>query len=392
MCNKTAAPQQKQTPDADEMGNKVLMRKYSDDDREGIDGGIATKKKSFIDSLPPTPQFLFLTFVMFVFFGTHNVLQEAMVKMPDFKYGVMLGYMEVFGVTIFSFFERKCVAKEIGHKAPLKAYPFLTLCLLSSSALSNQSLNYINFPTKVVFRSCKLVPTMIIASIINQRVFSSLEYVCGFAVCAGLVFFTAADWKLTPTFNPFGLLLVSLSVIADSILPNLQEKLFINGSSRLEVTFYSNFFTLIAMTFTTLMSGDLLGLLNLATSDPNLSLYMTVYTLIAYMAVSSFMQIVKRFGAVTGVLVATARKGMTLIISFLLFPKVFSWFYVVGAVLVLGGLLSSSLIKLKKKSQEMDGQRKDIEMNNFASQSETRKLLDNTLPTTGEDRDEEIGR
>lgn len=257
-------------------------------------------------------------------------------------------------------------------------------------------LNYINFPTKVVFRSCKLLPTMIIATLINKRVFSCLEYLCGLAVCLGLVFFTAADWQLTPSFNPFGLILVSLSVIADSILPNLQEKLFANGSSRLEVTYFSNLFTLIAMTFTTLMSGDLLGLLRLASGDPSLTLYMLIYTMVAYVAISFFMQIVKRFGAVTGVLVATARKGMTLIISFLLFPKAFSWYYVVGATLVLGGLLSSSLVKLNKKSKKRNenGHGGDVETSRVAgaNRSETESLIDNGLPSSVNGTDEEMGR
>lgn len=404
MCNITVALSSSKEPknSSDEMAkagdytriNKIA--KNSDDEREYAVHSTrpSIEKKSFIDSLEPTPQFIFLTVFMFVFFGLHNVLQEAMVKIPDFKFGVMLGYMEVLGVTIFSFIERTFVAKESGHKAPLKAYPLLTLCLLSSSALSNMSLNYINFPTKVVFRSCKLVPTMIIATIINKRVFSSLEYFCGFAVCAGLVFFAAADWKLTPSFNPFGLILVSISVIADSILPNAQEKLFVNGSSRLEVTFYSNFFTLVAMTVTTLMSGDLIGLLKLATSDASLTLYMVVYTMVAYVAISFFMQIVKRFGAVTGVLVATARKGMTLIISFLIFPKAFSWFYVFGATLVLGGLLSSSLIKLSKKTSKTAGV--EIMQVNASkeSSSEMESLLvdSNTTLMTDEKKDEEMGR
>merc|ERR1740136_302528 len=41
---------------------------------------------------------------MFSLFGIHNVLQEAIMQMPDFKYGVMLGYVEVCGMTLFSFF------------------------------------------------------------------------------------------------------------------------------------------------------------------------------------------------------------------------------------------------------------------------------------------------
>ena len=56
-----------------------------------------TQKASFIDSLPETSQFVILSFLMFLFFGAHNVLQEAMTALPGFEYGVMLGYMEVIG-------------------------------------------------------------------------------------------------------------------------------------------------------------------------------------------------------------------------------------------------------------------------------------------------------
>lgn len=284
---------------------------------------------------------------MFLFFGIHNYLQEAIINVPGFKYGVMLGFMEVFGVTICSSFERSCVRKETKRTAPLTAYPLLTLCLMSSSALSNLSLNYINFPTKVVFRSCKLLPTMLFATCINKRKFSSLEYVSAVLVCTGLILFASADWRLTPTFNPIGLLFVLLSVVADAILPNLQERLFREGSSRLEVTVYTNFFTLLAMGWTTFLSGDLKAVLHAASQDRTLVIYMILYTSISYFAISTFMMIVKRYGAVTGVLLATARKAMTLIISFIFFPKTFSWCYVFGSVLVLGGLLFSSLLKQK---------------------------------------------
>ena len=49
------------------------------------------------EALPPGFQFSALAFGVFFFFGIHNILQEAMMKIPGFKYGVMLGYMEVVG-------------------------------------------------------------------------------------------------------------------------------------------------------------------------------------------------------------------------------------------------------------------------------------------------------
>jgi len=336
-----------------------------------------------LDSLSPPIQFAALACGVFFFFGIHNVLQEAMMKIPGFNFGVMLGYMEVIGVCVCSYFERTCIAKETGRVAPLSAYPLLTFCLLSSSALSNMALNYINFPTKVVFRSCKLIPTMVVASVLNKKTFTSLEYSCALAVCAGLVFFAAADWQLTPSFNSIGLILVSLSVVADAILPNAQERLFKMGSSRLEVTFYTNFFTLICMTVTTFLSGDLIGIIKHAVNDHQLALYMVVYTFIAYIAISTHMTVVKRFGGVAAVVLATARKGMTLVLSFILFPKAFSWLYVIGAVLVLGGLLLSSLFKIRSKEMakttELETLRKYSEVSldglDDSDDSEVTKLL-----------------
>lgn len=308
-----------------------------------------------LDSLSPTLQFTVLAAGVFFFFGIHNLLQEAIMNVPGFTYGVMLGYTEVLGVAACSFVERTYVAKEHGRIAPLSAYPLLTMCLLASSALSNMSLNYINFPTKVVFRSCKLIPTMMIASVIHKKVFNCTEYICAFAVCAGLVLFAAADWELRPSFNPIGLGLVSMSVCADSILPNAQERLFRLGSSRLEVTLYTNVFTLIVMTCTTLLSGDLLGALGQAMENRQLAIYFTVYTFVAYVAISMHMNVVRRFGGVAAVLLATGRKGMTLVLSFVLFPKGFSWFYPAGASLVLGGLLVSSLLKIRSKNKKQEG-------------------------------------
>ena len=50
--------------------------------------------------------------------------------------------------------------------------------------------------------------------------------------------------------------------------------------------------------------------------------YLLLYTLLAYVAISLHMTMVKQFGSVAAVLVGNSRKSMTIILSFLLFPKV----------------------------------------------------------------------
>jgi hypothetical protein len=106
------------------------------------------------------------------------------------------------------------------------------------------------------------------------------------------------------------------------------------------------------MTFTTYLSGDLIGMIEFARTSTKLCNYIVIYTFVAYIAISVHMNVVKRFGGVSAVLVATGRKGMTLVLSFLLFPKSFSWFYVMGAIMVLGSLLLSSLVKIRDKKKK----------------------------------------
>ena len=82
-------------------GDFVVLRVISTDEDEvaTTNAGKNTSKGKNIAFLPPlssTQQFLLLSSTMFVFFGLHNILQEAMMKVPGF-HGVMLAYMEVLG-------------------------------------------------------------------------------------------------------------------------------------------------------------------------------------------------------------------------------------------------------------------------------------------------------
>jgi adenosine 3'-phospho 5'-phosphosulfate transporter B3 len=121
-------------------------------------------------------RFWFLVCGIMFFFGVHNFLQEKIMTLPGFKVreksrfsmeyneiniadsfqvGVFLGYLEVLGVTVCASIERT-VLGETTRRAPWSSYGMLCFCLLISSATSNIALSYINYPTKVVFRSCKV--------------------------------------------------------------------------------------------------------------------------------------------------------------------------------------------------------------------------------------------
>jgi hypothetical protein len=64
---------------------------------------IGVKSWFDINGLSISLQFAILACGVFLFFGAHNLLQETMMNVSGFHFGVMLGYMEVFGYAMQRF-------------------------------------------------------------------------------------------------------------------------------------------------------------------------------------------------------------------------------------------------------------------------------------------------
>lgn len=56
--------------------------------------------------------------------------------------------------------------------------------------LSNASLGYLNYPTQVIFKSCKLIPVLIGGIIIQGKRYGMLDFLAAFLMCLGLTLFT----------------------------------------------------------------------------------------------------------------------------------------------------------------------------------------------------------
>lgn len=302
------------------------------------------------EHLPEPLRFMTLAGCVFLFFGAHNYLQEAITRMDGFQgLGSILGYLEVVGVMVCSFAERAAVG-QWGCKVPALNYTQLTLCLLGSSYLSTVALDQINYPTKVVFRSCKLIPTMVVAFLMHKQRFSIVEILSALAVCGGLVMFALADMSgSTKSSTVLGMSLQAISAVADAFLPNLQQKLFDQGGSPLEVTAYTNLYVFVIMSILGGGSGHILGAIQFASGSAVGAVYLVTYTIVAYVAISFHMRVVKHYGSVVAVLVGNTRKAGTIALSFLVFPKPFSIMYVWGTLCVFGGLTATSWDKDRRK-------------------------------------------
>ena len=72
----------------------------------------------------------------------------------------------------------------------------------------------------------------------------------------------------------------------------------------------------------------------------------------AYFAVLFHMTLVQELGSVAAVIIGNSRKALSIVLSFILFPKPFSIYYVFGVILVFGSIILNTLLKEKKNQQK----------------------------------------
>lgn len=76
---------------------------------------------------------------------------------------------------------------------PLKTYALLAALTLGTMSLSNLALSYLNYPTQLIFKSCKLIPVMLGSIIILNKRYGFLDYVAAIIMCVGLTMFTLGE-------------------------------------------------------------------------------------------------------------------------------------------------------------------------------------------------------
>jgi adenosine 3'-phospho 5'-phosphosulfate transporter B3 len=108
-------------------------------------------------------------------------------------------------------------------------------------AASGYSLQFLSFPTWVLFKSSRVVFVMFGGIIMLKKRYSPLEYFSVALLAMGLVLFTVVDVAKSPNFHPIGIALVLLALVSDAMLGNIQERIFqrYKSVSKQEMVMYS---------------------------------------------------------------------------------------------------------------------------------------------------------
>ncbi|KAH8868792.1 Adenosine 3'-phospho 5'-phosphosulfate transporter 2 [Schistosoma japonicum] len=262
-----------------------------------------------MSSLAPKWKFSISVAGIFILYICFGALQEAIFSANDLRsYSPFLTLYQ-FGIySILSLFELRAQGYLL-FNSWTHLYAVVAVLTLGSIAFSNASVGFLNYPTQVIFKCCKMIPVLLGGVIIQGKRYSIYEVTAVLLMTLGLICFTLVDVSIQPKFTLFGVFLVSLALCCDGALGNCQEvimKKYVRSNTEIHA---------------------------LQTYG-----YGFIFSLSGYFGVQFVLCLVHSHGALTAVTVTTFRKAVSITLSFIMFEKPFSQGYIWSGLLVVFGL------------------------------------------------------
>ncbi|KAL5016770.1 hypothetical protein ScPMuIL_006359 [Solemya velum] len=303
-----------------------------------------------VSRMSRTVQFLSCVALTFFFYLIYGYFLELIFRLDGIQpFGWAVTLVQFFYYGIFGMLELQ-TKKDKTRKIPLKTYFFIAFLTVATMGLSNTSVAYLNYPTQVIFKCCKLIPVLIGGIFIQGKKYTFIDVTAVLCMCIGLVLFSLADSLLYPEFTPYGILLVSLALCADGVIGNVQEKTLKQySSSNSEMVLYSYGIGFVYILVGTIVTGELFQAYQFFRQHPMKTYgYIIILSISGYLGVNIVLTMVKSFGALLAVTVTTCRKAVTIILSFIFFSKPFTVQYIWSGVIVVLGIYLNLYSKNRK--------------------------------------------
>jgi len=322
-----------------------------------------------LSHLSRNAQFSAFSLGVFAFTVIYGCLQELIsIKLLNRRFGLFLATVQFFGYAFWS-----CVLTRIRytHSSKLNRVPFIIYFRLSilrsiDVSMTNLSMQYLNYPAKTLIKSSRVAFTMFAGTLIGRKRYSILDYLVVFMLIGGLVIFLHADSK-SAVFHPIGVVMLISSLMCDGIINNWSE-IAMRQYNVCHDEFLFNLYSIsfIAMLIFTQMRGELYEglkflclpgtLLEVSAGHPSIwtpflkIMVMALFCTTGLFGSSCAAAITKNFGALAMSLTSTARKAMTLFLSFAVFHNTFNFQHISGVVIFLSALsFKSVLVSLKQR-------------------------------------------
>lgn len=303
-----------------------------------------------------------------IFFNICSYIEEWIKHYADqmLKFGWTMTFVDLALFTVLAGFERVYLKKEklFARKASMRWHIMVAVAMILSRGLANISIDYLNYPTQVIFKSLKLIAVIFGSIVILGKRFIFKEYVAASLMVIAAIMFVLGDAAVVPEFNLTGIALIIGSLAGDSLHSNTQELVIGQmGATMGELLLFTNAWAAALVFLLTVISSEFTPACKYMFHHDVVFPLLFLRVLATFGGALCFLKLLKRFGAVVASMVTTGRKILTVIQSFILFPKPWTNNYLyAGLIFCYGIWLHMKAQDSKKRVQpkmKSDSQTKD---------------------------------
>ncbi|KAM7260410.1 hypothetical protein ACFE04_016151 [Oxalis oulophora] len=314
---------------------------------------------------PKWQQFLICSSGFFFGYLVNGICEEYVYNRLQFSYGWYFTFIQGF-VYLALIHMQGFTTKQMVN--PWKTYVKLSAVLMGSHGLTKGSLAFLNYPAQIMFKSTKVLPVMIMGAFIPglRRKYPLHEYISAVLLVVGLILFTLADAQTSPNFSMAGVIMISGALIMDSFLGNLQEAIFTMNpeTTQMEMLFCSTIVGFPFLLVPMIVTGELFTAWTSCYQHPYVYGVLIFEAMATFIGQVSVLSLIALFGAATTALITTARKAVTLLLSYFIFTKPLTEQHGTGLLFIVMGIILKMLPdnKLPTYSSVTNAARQGISM------------------------------
>ena len=222
---------------------------------------------------------------------------------------------------------------------------------VGTTTLTKTSLRYIDVPTQTILKSAKLLPVMAGSILILRRSFHRREWIAALMLVSGMVAFSSSSARPSLQQGAAGSGCILVALVCDALLGPYQQRVLSRGVKVAELMLYQSAGGACYMLVVCAAQGSLLPGLQLLATDATVALLLAAWAIALTIGTALVMTLVADYSAVVAICVTTLRKALSILCSFVLFPKLWGWGHPIGMALVLASVF---VAKKAKKPPRQD--------------------------------------
>ncbi|ETV87044.1 hypothetical protein H257_02054 [Aphanomyces astaci] len=322
----------------------------------------STMSECSLQLSPPSKPASQLSLMLFVFTGIMASFTINGMALESLTNVHAIGEQSLTMITAFLYavvaIGLKKVSQEPKSTLPAKHYIFLSVLSYTSTLASVLALRYVSFITRILGKSCKSIPVMLLGVVLGKR-YAVKKYVSVVFLSLGVAVFlvgsahhspaatlhsasTAQDIQpprpvdADPTDLAIGMALLVVSLLCDGATGALEDKYMHDYAvGTFDLMFQLSGYKALWAAVGVVASGELPDVMSTVTVSimPLLALSLSGAIGQAFLFFS-----INKFGALTTAIVGTVRKVLSVALSVVLFHHVLSGIQLVGLAVVFGAI------------------------------------------------------